>query len=786
MGLREYAGKRRFDRTPEPTGKSRRRDTQRLSFVVQKHAARNLHYDFRLEYNGVLKSWAVPKGPSDDPKVKRLAVEVEDHPLEYGSFEGTIPKGQYGAGTVEVWDHGTWQPEGDPRAALKRGSLHFKLAGRKLSGRWHLVRMKGDATDAKPQWLLQKSREALAVAAPAREPVSKARKSAGSPPRFLAPQLATLVSEVPSDDGWLHEIKFDGYRIQARLDHGKVTLRTRNGLDWTNRFKEVAEALALLDVETALLDGEVAVTGVDGVTHFHLLQQTIKHPGDHPLSYYVFDLLHLNGDDLTATPLENRKRQLASLFGRGKRNGTVRMSDHVEGQGDAFHLIGCRKGLEGIVSKRRDAPYTAGRSKDWLKGKCRPRQEFVIGGYTEPQGGRRGFGALLLGVHEESEGLTFVGRVGSGFDDAALRDLTRRLVRLKQKTSPFKPTPRVPLSHWVKPQLIAEVSFATWTTDRQLRQAAFEGLREDKAAKEIPFERESAIESRVAGVVISHPGRAVYSKPRLTKMDLAQYIERVSERMLPHVVGRPLMLLRCPSGAEGTCFFQKHPSAIVPKRGAHGRSAKSADPDAPLIVHDTADLVTLIQNGALEIHTNSALRRKPGHPDRLIFDLDPHESVAWAQVVEVAKSFRQALEAWELPSFVKTSGGKGVHILVPIEARHSWEQVRRAANRVAATLIERHGSLLTLRMAKASRVGKIFIDTLRNGRAASCVAPYSPRARAGATISMPISWSELSVRTTPDLFTVGGWLSSARHGADPWKRWETDRARLPSALVRAK
>ncbi len=497
MGLATYRRRRRFDVTPEPGG-GRRVASRTLHFVVQEHHASRLHYDFRLELDGVLKSWAVPKGPSMDPSDKRLAVEVEDHPVEYATFEGRIPKGQYGAGTVSIWDAGRWEPEGDPRAGLRAGALHFTLHGRRLEGRFSLVRMHGDASARArtPQWLLIKSKQDTAATGTAGTPaaraaVSRTRRPAAPRsrarvglPDFVEPQLATLVASVPDDERWLHEVKYDGYRLQARIDRGAVTLRTRRGLDWTDRFPSVAAALAKLRVETALLDGEVAVTAPDGVTHFQLLQNADARSR---LTYYVFDLLHLDGRDLTRLPLEQRKRELAALVPKGR--GVVRFSDHVTGDGPAFHEAACRKGLEGVISKRRDAVYTPGRSRDWVKGKCRPRQEFVIGGWTEPRGAREAFGALLMGAHDADGRLRYVGRVGTGFGTDLLRTLRTALARLERSTPPFDDPPRGRDIHWVAPRLVAEVSFTGWTNDRLLRQAAFEGLREDKAAGDVVFER---------------------------------------------------------------------------------------------------------------------------------------------------------------------------------------------------------------------------------------------------------------------------------------------------------
>ena len=816
MGLTKYRKKRRFDITPEPSGKPRK-STGRLAYVIQKHAASRLHYDFRLELDGVLKSWAVPKGPSTDPADKRLAVEVEDHPLEYGSFEGRIPAGQYGAGTVEIWDRGSWEPEGDPHQGLSNGSLTFTLHGRRLQGRWSLVRMGGRAAARArtPQWLLIKAREASVngsarAAPPARRVASTTRHAAL--PRFLPPQLATLVKAVPLGEEWLHEIKYDGYRLQARLDHGRVNLRTRSGLDWTDRYPSVVDALSRLRVKTALIDGEVAVIGDDGVTHFQLLQNAGAPGARHQPIYFVFDLLHRDGRDLTGVPLEERKRELEQLVSKS-RTKSLRLSDHVIGRGDEFHRAACQKGLEGIISKKKGGVYQSGRSREWLKGKCRLRQEFVIGGFSEPRGSREAFGALLLGAHDETGDLRYVGRVGTGFGGETLRGLHRKLKHLERKDSPFVDRRRAADVHWVRPSLVAEVSFATWTHDRQLRQAAFEGLREDKSAREVklehavdpppgakparkapratPVRAQRASQARgkrapaaseapvVAGIEITHPERMIYAPLEISKLDLARFIESVAPWMLPHVVDRPLMVLRCGQGVPGPCFIQKHPH--LPK--ASEASRDPADASRHLAAHDVTGLVRLIQNGAVEIHAWGAPLRHIERPDRLVFDLDPHESVPWSVVIDTARRLRRLLEGWDLPAYLKTTGGHGLHVLVPLQARHSWAQVRDTATTIGVALERERPELITLHMAKSKRPGKIFLDTLRNVRGATSVAPYSPRARAGAPISMPLAWGKLSEKARPESFSIPSWSPP---GVDPWRDWQRDRARLPAALLRSR
>lgn len=874
MALTTYRKKRHFEHTPEPGGGKRTRSrTAALRFVVQKHAARSLHYDFRLEWDGVLKSWAVPKGPSPEPGTRRLAVEVEDHPLEYGGFEGQIPKGNYGAGTVEIWDAGTWEPEGDPRTGLRDGSLHFRLHGRRLHGRWNLVRMdrrESGRTD-KPQWLLIKSRDDSAEAAArvkprgrqpavargdspersnARRPHATARSARPGgarpretsprgapaprrgtppprrgtpPPRFLDPQLATPVEVVPEGDEWIHEIKFDGYRLQARIEDRRVTLRTRRGLDWSERFPAVVEALANLPVDSAILDGEVTVSDDEGITRFQLLQHALGNGGSEDLAYNLFDLLWLDGRDLTGEALATRKEALAGLLS-GVKDPMLRYSDHVVGHGGRFHRAACQRGLEGIVSKRRDTPYRGGRGRDWVKGKCRPRQELVIAGWTDPQGTREAFGSLLLGVHRNGQ-LEYAGRVGTGFGGPQLKTLLAKLDRLARSDSPLAGAPRMRDAHWVEPKLVAEVSFAEWTNDGRLRQASFVGLREDKRPEEIGVEtpavararsaprgrrkagastddaaeaaprarhrtraarratpaastpkmsatarRAAAGDAVVAGVTITHPDRVLYGPEGITKLDLARYVESVADRMLPHVTGRPLMVLRCPGGVGSPCFIQKRPL------GGATRAAGAED----LVIHDLAGLVELVQNGAIEIHSWGAPRARLAEPDRLVFDLDPHEAVSWPRVIAVARELQDRLAARKLPAFLKTTGGRGLHVITPLVRGATWQAVRDLADTIAAELAD-GASDLTLQMAKSRRTGKIFLDTLRNVRGATCVAPWSPRARAGATISQPLDWDDLSPRVPPARFTVRAWSAAKRMPPDPWAEWEESRVPLPAA-----
>jgi bifunctional non-homologous end joining protein LigD len=831
VGLAEYRRKRNFRRSPEPAGATRPAATAHPQFVVQKHAASRLHYDFRLEAGGVLKSWAVPKGPSLDPAERRLAVEVEDHPVEYGSFEGIIPKDEYGGGTVLLWDHGTWIPDGDVEESLRRGKLSFRLEGKKLHGGWTLVRLGGrNDGHGKPQWLLMKradeaarpaSRDAIlserpesvasgrsldeiarrsdrtwtraageVATAPAPAPPASIGRKAPMPTR-IEPELATLVADPPAGDEWLHEVKFDGYRVLCRIQRGAVRLLTRRQQDWTERMQSVAATAAGLPVSNAILDGEVVALEADGRSSFQALQRAFSEGGGSGLVYYAFDLLYLDGHDLRAAPLEERKRALEALLQRAPQQTTIRYSDHVLGGGEAFHHEACRLALEGVVAKRRDAPYHARRSRDWLKVKCAAQQELVICGFTDPSGSRVGLGALLLGVHEEGKGLRYAGKVGTGFDDATLRALRRRLGRLEQAKPPFAIAPRraeARGAHWVKPELVAEIAFTEWTEEGRLRHPRFLGLREDKAPEEVKPERPA----RVAPVNdplaarLTHPDRVLYPRQGLTKLDLARYYEAVAERMLPHVVDRPLTLVRCPRGHDRTCFFQKHAEATVPPQLRTVEIEERNGRKQPyLLVRDNDGLIALVQMGVLELHVGGSRASAFETPDHVVFDLDPAPDVGWSAVVEGARRLRDRLRDLGLASWVKTTGGKGLHVVVPVSPRHAGDVVEAFARAVAEALAHDAPGTYALEASKARRKGKIFLDTMRNGRGATAVAPYSPRAREGAPVATPITWDELSSSLDPAAFTVATVperLSRQRH--DPWEDLGTKHQALTAALLR--
>ena len=858
MGLREYHRKRNFAITPEPRGEEGR--TEGRSFCVQKHAATRLHYDFRLEMEGVLRSWAVPKGPSYDPADKRLAMHTEDHPLDYGDFEGVIPEGQYGGGTVLLWDTGTWEPLEDPHKGYRAGKLKFRLRGEKLNGGWTLVKIRGrDARDDEKSWLLIKETdetrrpgydvtealplsvatgrdmetiarerdavwESKVVEKPARgdrwRPKIAARKAAevspadvrgarkGPLPRTLRPQLATLVTEAPAGDAWLHELKFDGYRILGRVQDGRVRLISRNGNDWTDNFPSLAAALGALPASQALIDGEVAVLLPDGTTSFQALQNALSARAQGELVYFAFDLPHLDGYDLTRARLEDRKAALQALLASA---GTaVRYSAHVVGSGQEFFDNACRMRLEGIVSKRRDAPYESRRGGSWLKVKCLRRQEVVIGGWTEPSGSRTGLGALLVGVQEPGVGLTFAGKVGTGFTEKVLRDLHRQLSALEQASSPFSPKPKgVGAAHWVKPELVGEVAFTEWTSDGKMRHPSFQGLRADKPAREVVRERETPTEkvapektaprssararasgkgeapATVAGVRLTHPDRILYPALGLTKRDLAEFYVSIADRVLPHLKGRPLTLVRCPEGLDGDCFYMKHSGVWAPPALRRVKIKEKTKSGEYLVADDLAGVISLVQMGILEIHTWNSLADSVEEPNRIVFDLDPGPEVPFERVMAGARLLRDSLRSVGLESFVKTTGGKGLHIVVPLAPGHGWEETFGFSELVAGQIVKDDPRTYTDSMPKAGRQAKILIDVLRNNRGSTSVAAYSTRARPEAPVSVPLAWEELQRDLRPDQFTVKNLprrLSSLK--ADPWARYSTLRQKL--AVPRAR
>lgn len=826
MSLQKYWKKRDFEKTPEPRGRAEKSGSQ-LEYFIQRHAARRLHYDFRLELNGKLLSWAVPKGPSLDPADKRLAVHVEDHPLSYGSFEGVIPPKQYGAGTVLLWDRGIWKPIGDPAKAYRQGRLKFQLQGKKLSGAWNLVRM-GPPQQEKENWLLIKEKDEAArrgtdadITALRPESVAqnkkveakatptKVRGKKASLPESIKPQLATLSEHAPEGDEWLSEVKFDGYRVLCRIDGGKVRLFTRNGNDWTSKWKPIADAAAKLTVEQAWLDGELVAIDETGAIRFQALQNLMRHNRSAQLVYYVFDLIFLDGEDYRTRPLLERKSALQKLLAKQKSNAAILYNDHIVGGAKEVFEHACLHGLEGIIAKRADAPYSQIRTKDWLKLKCRHRQEFVIGGFTDAKGSRHGFGALLVGVYEDGK-LRYAGRVGTGFDEAKLKFLRARFSKLEQSEPAFVNPPTGSERrgvHWLKPELVAEVNFAEWTEDSIIRQASFVALREDKPGREIVRERPieeleapakkkskaaktqssspSTVTPQIAGVTLTHASRVLFPGVGWTKLDLARYYEDVADWILPHLENRPLTLVRCPQGGMGKCFFQKHVNETT---SAELESVEVPEEDGTalyMLANNLPALVRLVQMGVLELHTWGARSEHLQKPDRFIFDLDPAPNLPWTQVVEAAQLLRTLLEDLGLQSFLKTTGGKGLHIVVPLKPERSWAEVKGFTRAIAEHLATHLPDRFTAKISKAKRHDKIFIDYLRNGIGATAVAAYSTRARASAPISTPIAWEELNEALPSDQFNVGNIRQRLDQlKVDPWKEYFRLTQRLSAAMLK--
>lgn len=985
--LDTYQRKRRFDETPEPSGAATRRRrgssgkraaTHALAYVIQEHHARRLHYDFRLELDGALKSWAIPKGPSVDPSVKRLAVHVEDHPLEYGSFEGEIPEGNYGAGTVIVWDRGTWEPVGGvdaARDAYRAGKLKFRLDGDKLHGGWALVRSTMRGSGDKEQWLLIKERdddarsesefdvldalpdsvmegegkssEGVKKAAKrtardvdirhsptkktrstaaargtdvAHPPTKKTRSTAAAHqtdivanrtteslrtlavepaiegarkavlPATLAPQLATLVDAPPAGEAWAYEIKFDGYRVLARIDRhakrvaGRIALHTRAGNDWTAKFSRQAKALEQLDVDSAWLDGEAVVLDADGVPSFQKLQNAFDADRPQDIVLYLFDVPYLNGYDLRHVPLVQRRAILRALLeplaSRDSKHGdALRFSDDFGFTADALLKSACDMALEGIIGKRTDSMYRSGRSPSWIKLKCRRRQEFVIGGYTEPAGSRSGFGALLLGVYDAKGKLRYAGRVGTGFDAALLRSVKRELDARTTAKMPFAEAPRersrTPV-HWVKPELVAECNFAEWTDERIVRQASFVSLRDDKPARQIVREaprkgadvqQESATEeadmgsrdatsprakatkrrtstresvketskvspkgavreisktsakksvktpaksstktpaktsaetpakapaktprqstptpTTIAGVRISHPDRVIDKATHTTKLDLVRYYESVAKQMLPHLRDRPVALVRAPEDIGGELFFQKHSQKLaIP----HVTQHPGLDPEhPPLITIESIDaLIGAAQMGTVELHTWNAVASNIEKPDRMVFDLDPDPALGWERMIEAAQLTRTLLDELGLVSFCKTSGGRGLHVVVPLAKHAGWDDVKAFSQAVAQHMAATLPQHFSAKMGKQNRRRKIFVDYLRNGRGSSTVAAYSARARPGLGVSVPIAWDELEQTQRGDQWTVANLHERlAALKRDPWAACTKTRQRITTEM----
>ncbi len=856
--LKAYRQKRDFTLTQEPEGILGKAEGRR--YLIQKHEATRLHYDFRLELDGVLKSWAVTRGPSLDPHEKRLAVEVEDHPVNYGHFEGTIPKGQYGGGTVMLWDEGEWEPIGDPRAGLAKGKLEFVLKGKRLKGEWTLVRMKRrgkEKDNGRNNWLLIKhqdkvaregdgegltkryttsvaSKRSMENIAAAKDAVwqsagksekpkpgvkKKARAEKVKPlPGFMSPQLATLVDALPEGEAWLHEIKFDGYRMQAQVQDGHVQMLTRNGKDWTVQFQQVADALASLPVESAILDGEAVVLDEKGASSFLMLRNALSNQGSNkPLHYYVFDLLYLNGKDLRRLPLVERKALLEALLKKHK-NDRVIFSEHFTSPDRSIMSKVCGMGLEGLISKRADSAYLGGREKTWLKTKCHKRQEFVIGGFTFPTHKERGLGALLLGYYQNA-GFHYAGKVGTGFDHDTSYALRGMLDGLKIEHSAFESVPADGRrgAQWVRPTLVCEVEFTEWTDDGRLRHPSFHGLREDKPAKAV--ERDNAMPVRkatgeslfkkekhvakptikegpspaagkgkidVGGIGISHPERVIYEDAQLTKLDLAQYYLAMADHILTHVAARPLSLLRCPEGSGEPCFFQRHIAQGQSEHLLEAAVAVKGKKESYLMIEDAMGLITLVQWGVIEMHPWGCRADKPELPDRIIFDLDPDPGVEWKDMIAAAKDVRARMAEFGLESFLKTTGGKGLHVTVPLTRKYGWDTIKSFAHAVALSMAHDQPERYIAKSSKAARKGKIFVDYLRNDLTSTSVAPFSARAREGATVAMPIAWDALTLQLTPAKFTISTVPALlAKRKQDPWRDFFKTRQTIAAKILKA-
>jgi bifunctional non-homologous end joining protein LigD len=795
-----YRKKRDFSVTPEPSGEGAP-PAGSGRYLIQMHDARRLHFDLRLEADGVYKSWAVTRGPSLDPKDRRLAVEVEDHPIEYGTFEGTIPQGQYGGGTVMLWDRGHWIPEGDPAKGLKKGHLAFELKGERLKGAFDLVRMadrdEGKGKKLRHNWLLIKKNDrwakpghgdaAIANAtsvktgrtmrqiAEGRGPTWDSNRSAaamkknvaaleadargkpGKLPAFIEPELTTLVDAPPGGTNWVHEVKFDGYRMGARIEDGTVKLITRSGLDWTRRFPTIAKALGKTKAKSAWLDGEVVVPDENGHSSFSSLQRALSDGDDEEMVFYLFDLPYLNGQDLRDLPLIQRKQILRDTLFAKKANGALAYSDHHEAEGADFFKAVCNMGLEGVVSKRKDSPYRAGRGRDWVKSKCVDRDEFVIGGYTPSRAGR-GVGSLLVG-HYKGKRLVYDGRAGTGFDAKEALALEKKLRGRKIEECPFEEMQRAYKARalWVKPELVAEIGHRGRSSDGLLRQASYQGLRGDKPAKQVDRADRSAAshqsgDATIAGIKITHPTRVIDPTSGKTKLDVARYYERVAETLLLDMADRPVAVVRNPDGITGQSFFQRHPQQTLA-----GRISAVKDPEDKeqlLCVRNVRDVITLVQFGVLEIHPWQTHIDKLDKADRFILDLDPAPDVPFEAVTLAAKLVRRRLEELGLKSIVKTTGGKGLHVIVPLRPAATWQVAKGFAKAIADGLARDEPKIFLATASKAARKGRIYVDYLRNDRGSTAVGAYCLRARPGLPVAMPLDWRAVTESLVPADFNV--------------------------------
>lgn len=832
--LERYNAKRDFTKTDEPAGALGAGTAKRhhgLLFVIQKHWASHLHYDVRLELDGVMVSWAVPKGPSYDPARKHMAIHVEDHPLEYNTFEGAIPKGQYGGGKVIVWDQGTWEPVGDPRVGLAKGKLILHFHGQKLAGLWEFVRISKPGAKKQDQWIFFKKRgdawarpstEYDVIAAlpdsvvsqplglveerePHRARASKPGATAADMqlarrvplPAKVAPQLATLASSVPAGD-WVVESKFDGYRLMARIDGPEVRLFTRNGHDWTDKLVPIAQAISDLALDSAWLDGEIVVLNDAGLPDFNRLQNAIDNARTQDIEMFVFDVPYLDGMDLREVPLASRRMALKSIF-KGHEQGIVRLSESFDVLPGKLLAAACQMGMEGVMVKRADAPYTAGRSEAWLKLKCQHRQEFVVVGFTDRAGAAGELGSLLLGYHERSE-LRFAGSVGTGWSSATARDLKSMLTKMliaqpavvPESAKPGRWSTRAAGSErWVKPTVVVEVAFAEWTSDGRVRHAVFRGVRTDKPAAVIGRERARSVGSDVpekkgsktSGLKVTNADRVIDPSTGLRKVDLVRYYESVAEWMLPHLIGRPTSLVRGPTGVTGELFFQKHDDKLsIP----HVRNlpANLWPGHAELLEVPTVQaLVACAQMNVIEFHTWNSLAKNIDKPDRIVFDLDPGEGASWQHVQEAALLVRAMLQQLGLECWLKTSGGKGLHVVVPLAPRLGYEKVKDFSRSVVLHLARTIPSRFVAKSGPKNRVEKVFVDYLRNGHGATTATAFSARSRPGLGVSMPIGWEQLGDLKSGAQWTIATareYLSFQR--VDPWAHYWRKRQALSAAM----
>ena len=842
--LRDYKAKRDFTKTQEPSGA----DTTKVRgkayrFVVQKHDATRLHYDFRIELDGVLKSWAVTKGPSDNPEDKRLAVRVEDHPLDYGSFEGTIPEGQYGGGTVMLWDEGTWEPLGDPHEGLEDGDLKMRLNGHRMKGEWVLVHMKGRDSKRKSgppreNWLLIKHRDNYAKdhetltgrftksvstgrdlegiarglkakkqsATPAgavwdskqennKPAAGKKRANGANLPDFRPPQLATLVSEVPEGPDWLFEMKYDGYRCLAAISGEQVRLYTRTGQDWTDKFRIIVPPLTRITTGTALLDGELCAFDGKGRTDFSTLKDHLSNGGS--LAYFAFDLIEQDGKNLAKLPLVERKARLEEMLGKVEASSLVQFSPHVAGNGQRVFDTVCREGHEGIIAKQAHAPYRGERTRSWLKIKCGKRQEFVIAGWS-PSTRKKTFASLLVGTWEDSK-LVYRGRVGTGFSVDDAQALQKRLDGLARKTNPFVNVPRAIArsAHWVTPELVAEIGYTEFTPDGIMRHPSFLALREDKPAGDVALDKPDTTRKPVAssghdagiaaaekaGVKLTSPDRVVYPGQGVTKADLVAYYAAVAERMLPFIESRPLSLLRCPQGRAKYCFFQKHDTGGFPDAmKSLDIAEKDGEEQSYFYVTDLAGLIAGTQMNVLEWHLWGARIADVEKPERIIFDIDPDEGLGFEHVRAAAIDIRAELDTWGLESYPLVSGGKGIHVIAPLRPLTEWPEVKSFCKAFAQRLADKFPDRFTANSRKASRKGKLFIDYLRNERGATAIAPWSTRSRQGAPVAVPVGWDELETIKSANQFSLAAAIERAGK-RDPWEGYFATDQSITKAMV---